>query len=131
VGTDQRDALNVIALDLRFSVWFRREIVERLLGPVRQGSPGPERRLVRAPGPVLATYSRIEPAPLVPAFCASRPDRGRPLLPLAITRSTKQKRFQSLKQASLTRGVLSVDSADLSEIAMTLLLLIRSPSRSK
>jgi hypothetical protein len=34
--------------------------------------------------------------------CASRLESGRPFSPLAISRSTKQKRFQSLKQASLT-----------------------------
>jgi len=73
VGTDQRDALNVVALYLRFSVWFRREIVERLLGPVRQGSPGSERRPARAPGPVPATYNRIQPARLALAFVLQGP----------------------------------------------------------
>jgi len=61
--------------------------------------------------------------------CASTLDSGRPLLPLAISRSTKQKRFQSLKQASLiglsamlARGVLFEDGVDFSEIATTLFL---------
>ena len=56
-----------------------------------------------------------------------------PLLPLAILRSTKQKRFQSLKQASLTglsamptHGVESLDAADLSAIATMLRLAMRS-----
>jgi hypothetical protein len=55
------------------------------------------------------------------------------LSPLAISRSTKQKHFQSLKQASLiglsampTGGVFFVDAAVLSEIATILLLTLRS-----
>jgi hypothetical protein len=119
---------SVIALYPRFSVWFQREIVESPLGPVHKRAPEPERR----PGRALAMYNHIQSELLEPAAVLQGPPRGRPLSPLAISRSTEQKRFQSLKQpspigfsATPTRRVLFADTADLSAIAV-MLLAIRS-----
>ena len=74
----------------------------------------------------LAMYTCIQSEPLAP----SNPDSRRSFLPLAISRSTKQKRNQSLKQAtSFTRGLsppempvakfLLSDGTLVSEIATT------------
>ena len=75
-------------------------------------------------------YNRIQSTLLAPASALQGPPRERPLSPLAISRSTKQKRFQSLKLASLiglsatpTRRVLFADTADLSAIAVMLLAI--------